>query len=327
MKTAILFLIFNRPDTTRQVFEVIRHARPPRLFISADGPRSKKPGEKELCDNARRVAAEVDWHCDVKTLFREDNLGCRLAVSSGISWFFEHEEDGIIIEDDVLPSPDFFSYCEKMLEEYRYDNRIMMITGTNYHPTDNCSGDYFFSQHFSIWGWATWRRAWRLYDINITGWPSSSNISFLNYHFGTKIAKHFIHIFNLITDRLIDTWDIQWVYCCIFNNGLCITPRVNLISNIGVTGTHSNVITDNHMLQYGRLNSDSLKRPDNVCVEVEYDLYLHKTKFIPAARIEMMANILRSIGLYGLVRSFYKTASAAYYKLSKFSSTLDSKVE
>jgi hypothetical protein len=317
MKTAVLFLIFNRPDTTRQVFESIRQARPPRLYVSADGPRADKAGEKALCDEARQIVLEVDWPCDVKTFFREENLGCRIGVSSGISWFFEHEEEGIILEDDVLPSPDFFLFCEKLLEEYRHDERIMMVTGTNYYPSAHASLDYFFSQHFSIWGWATWRRAWRLYDINITGWPSSSNISFLNYHFGTKIAKHFITTFNMITENQFDTWDIQWVYCCIFNNGLCVTPKVNLISNIGVVGTHSDVVTDSHMLRTGSLDSRGLKGPDKVRVDVEYDLYMHKTKNIPAVRMAMLANFLRSIGMFGVVHSLYKAFNAAYQKLTK----------
>ncbi len=317
INTAVLFLIFNRPDTTRHVFETIRQARPPRLYVSADGPRPDKPEESALCDEARRVATDVDWPCEVKTLFRQENLGCRIGVSSGISWFFEHEEEGIILEDDVLPAPDFYFYCEKLIEVYRYDERFMMITGTNYHPTENTSRDYFFSQHFSIWGWATWRRAWQLYDINMSGWPSSSCNSFLNYHFGGKIAKHFVNTFNLISEKQFDTWDIQWVYCCIFNNGLCVTPRVNLISNIGVVGTHSDVITDSHMLRFGRLDTCSMKGPNRVCVDVEYDLYLHKKKNIPAVRMAMLANFLQDVGMFGLIRSLYKNVSATYYKFSK----------
>jgi len=317
MKTAVLLLLFNRPDTTSQVFEVIRQARPPLLYVAADGPRFDKPEEKALCDEARRVVSRVDWPCELKTLFREENLGCRLAVSNAINWFFEHEEEGIVLEDDVLPSPDFISYCEKMLEEYRYDERIMMITGTNYQPVDNLSRDYFFSQHFSIWGWATWRRAWRLYDIRMTGWPSYSRISFLNYHFGPQIAKHFINTFNLISENQFDTWDIQWVYSCIYNNGLCVTPRVNLISNIGIVGTHSDVITDSHMLQFGRLDSEHLKGPDSVCVDVEYDLYLHKAKNIPAVRMAALVHLLRSFGIFGLVQSIYKAVITANNKLSK----------
>ena len=161
MKKAVLFLVFNRPRYTRQVFECIRNAKPERLYVAADGPRSDRAEEESLCEEVRSIATNVDWPCNLKVLFQDTNLGCRLGVSNGINWFFEHEEEGIIIQDDILPSPGFFVFCETMLELYRNDERIMMITGTNYHPVAG-DKDFFFSQYFSIWGWATWRRAWKL---------------------------------------------------------------------------------------------------------------------------------------------------------------------
>jgi hypothetical protein len=316
MQKAVLFLVFNRPQTTRQVFECIRKARPERLYVAADGPRSDRPEEITLCEEVRRIATNVDWPCDLRVLFQEHNLGCCFGVSSGINWFFEHEEEGVIIEDDVVPSADFFGYCERMLELYRDDERIMMITGTNFHPIAR-SEDYFFSQHFSIWGWATWRRAWKQYDITMSGWPSKSRTAFLNYHFGKTISRHFINTFNLISENQFDTWDIQWVYCCVFNNGLCVTPGVNLVSNIGIVGTHSDVLTESHMLEVRMLDSNELKGPENVCVDAEYDLYLHKSKNIPALRIAAISSFLRTVGLFSVVQHLYKTVNAVYKKVSK----------
>ncbi len=317
LSTAVLFLVFNRPETTRQVFEVIRQVRPPRLYVAADGPRIDRSGERALCDEARGVVTDVDWPCEVKTLFREENLGCGVGVSSGISWFFEHEEEGIILEDDVLPSPDFFGFCEKMLEEYRHDERIMMITGTNFGSTDMSTQNYFFSQHYSIWGWATWKRAWKLYDRGMSSWPAPCEVTFLKYHFGSKIAKYYVYIFNLVTKMNLDTWDIQWVYCCVFNNGLCVTPRINLISNIGIIGTHSSEVTDSHLLKLGRLDSDLLRGPGRVCVDVEYDQFLHETKHLPAMRKAVLIDFIHLIGLLGPLHRLYRAVTAVSGKISR----------
>src|SRR5690349_2048344 len=132
MKSAILFLVFNRPETTARVFEAIRAAQPPRLYVAADGPRASRIGESERCDLTRRIASAVDWPCDITTLFRAANLGCKNAVSSAISWFFEHEEEGVILEDDCLPDPSFFRYCDELLAHYRDDTRIGLISGNNF---------------------------------------------------------------------------------------------------------------------------------------------------------------------------------------------------
>jgi len=155
------------------------------------------------------------------------------------------------------------------------------------------------------------------YNMTMPGWPSCERTVFLNYHFGKAIARHFINTFNLISENQFDTWDIQWVYCCIFNNGLCVTPGVNLVSNIGIVGTHSDVLTTSHMLEFGKLDSNPLKGPESVYVDVEYDLYLHKTKNIPALRIAAIVKILKFFGLFSFVQPLYKTLSAVYSKISK----------
>jgi hypothetical protein len=171
--TPVLFLIFNRPNTTEQVFEAIAKAKPRCLFVAADGPRTDKEGEAEKCQAVRDIIKRVDWDCEVKTLFREQNLGCKEAVSSAITWFFEQVEEGIILEDDCLPSDSFFSFCAELLEKYRDDKRIMMISGDNFQDgIQRGDASYYFSSVPWIWGWATWRRAWRLYDREMQTFPS-----------------------------------------------------------------------------------------------------------------------------------------------------------
>ena len=169
----ILFLIFNRPETTELVMGAIRAARPQKLYVAADGPRGGKAGEAKRCAEARVLATQVDWACEVRTLFRERNLGCRNAVSSAITWFFEHEPEGIILEDDCLPSNDFFPYCADLLERHRDDERVMAICGSAYADIGpNYPSSYYFSYYADMWGWATWRRAWQHYDSGMKSWPS-----------------------------------------------------------------------------------------------------------------------------------------------------------
>ena len=172
LNTPVLFLIFNRPDTTQLVFDAIRQAKPSQLYVAADGPRENKPGETEKCEQTRRIIGTVDWDCEVATLFRENNLGCKQAVSSAIDWFFSNAEEGIILEDDCFPSHSFFIYCQELLEYYRYDTRIMQICGLNVLREWNRNGyGYYYSNYGPVWGWASWRRAWKYYDVHMELWP------------------------------------------------------------------------------------------------------------------------------------------------------------
>ncbi len=242
INTPILFLIFNRPDTTSEVFKEIRKATPKKLFIAADGSRPNIPGEKEKCDEVRKIIEHIDWDCEIKTLFRNENIGCKSAVSGAISWFFNHVEEGIILEDDCKPNESFFSFCQIMLDRYRDDNRVMMISGTNYlfNTEKDYKIDYFFSRYYAIWGWATWKRAWKMYNIEMKKWPYYRKKNYLwNIYRNWKIEFFFRNMFDLAYTNKVNTWDIQWVYTCIFQNTLAIVPIYNLISNIGEDGTHT----------------------------------------------------------------------------------------
>lgn len=235
LETPILFLIFNRPDVTFLVFEKIKQIKPKYLFIAADGPRKTVPGEIEMCEKTRSVVAEIDWNCEVKTLFREDNLGCGLGVSSAISWFFEHVEQGIILEDDCLPDMSFFSFCEKLLDYYKNDESVMHISGDNFQLGKKIGkGSYYFSAYTHIWGWATWKRVWNQYDFNMTDLDA-----FLADN--KKISDYWINVLTATKEKKIDTWDYQYNYLLLKKKGKAILPNINLIKNIGfnAAATHT----------------------------------------------------------------------------------------
>lgn len=243
LETAVLFLIFNRPDTTTQVFNAIRKARPPRLYVAADGPRTDRAGEIELVERVRKIATAVDWHCDVKTLFRDQNLGCKLAVSVAITWFFENEEEGIILEDDCLPNDSFFEFCQILLERYRDDLRVGLIAGTNFsNSKSQLVETYLFSRLIQIWGWATWRRAWKKYDLHMKKWPIFKSKKLMsNLGINPKICEYLTHNFDKAYKNDIDTWDYQWSYAAISESLLTVVPSINMVSNIGygMNATHT----------------------------------------------------------------------------------------
>ncbi len=236
LKTAVLFLIFNRPDTTKQVFEAIRQAKPPRLYVAADGPRDSRSGEDEKVKAVRdSVMDHIDWDCEFKTLFREKNLGCKYAVSSGINWFFENEEMGIVLEDDCFPHPSFFRFCEELLERYREDERIGIISGDNFQFGKRRTQDsYYFSRYTHIWGWASWRRTWQKYDVGMKLWPTIKEGGWLSDILqNKKQVKYWQNIFEAVYNNKIDTWDYQLNFACWINATLNIMPSDNLVSNIG----------------------------------------------------------------------------------------------
>ena len=178
VNTPVLFLIFNRPETTEIVFSVIRKAEPPRLYVAADGPRPDYPNDAESCEIVRAIATDVNWDCKVKTLFRDQNLGCKLAASKAIDWFFEQELEGIILEDDCLPDQSFFWFCQELLGKYRDDTRIMHIGGTNFQfGKERTKYSYYFSRYAHVWGWASWRRAWKFYDVEMKNWRDCRKLS------------------------------------------------------------------------------------------------------------------------------------------------------
>ncbi len=219
-----------------RVFATIRAARPRFLFVAADGPRSDRPDEQATCDQVRSLVLQnIDWNCQVFTLLRSRNLGCKAAVCSAISWFFEHVEEGIIMEDDTLPDPSFFSYCESLLERYRQEPRVLHIGGNNFQfGRPRGSASYYFSKFPHIWGWATWRRAWKLYDPDMMAYPQFCDSGQANLLFHRPARqKQWLDLFDGVYRGEIDTWDYQWLFTHWNHTGLSIAPQVNLVSNLG----------------------------------------------------------------------------------------------
>lgn len=246
MNTPVLLLIFNRPETTRKVFESIRMAQPSQLFVFSDGPRRGWPDDVGRCAEARDIIREVDWPCHVQTLFYEVNLGCGRGPSTGISWFFDHVDEGIILEDDCVAVPAFFDFCSTLLEQYRSDSRIMEIGGINliYGLTRQDEYSYHFSDHNHTWGWATWKRAWSLFDYTISRYPQRDVQEFLRSSFNSLLEyEYYKKIFDetFAHHGTINWWDYQWEFARRINLGLSIVPRENLIVNVGsgLDATHT----------------------------------------------------------------------------------------
>jgi hypothetical protein len=265
--TPILFLVFNRPDLTARTFEEIRQAKPKRLFVAADGPREGVEGEDQRCQETRRVATAVDWDCQVKTLFRDCNLGCRDAVHSGIDWYFDHVERGIILEDDCLPDPTFFRYCEDLLDHYHNDERVMSITGQNLQfGRQRGNASYYFSCFAHIWGWASWRRAWQLnFPARYPDYLDAVRDSgVLRGYLGEFAESSWINTLTEVLEGKVNTWDFPWLMTCWAHSGLTATPNVNLVSNIGFDGRGTHTQKANHLAEIPRLPIGSITHP--LCV-------------------------------------------------------------
>lgn len=264
LRTPVLFLIFNRLSPTKEVFEAIRKAQPPRLYVAADGPRLEQPEEKNKVNIVQDyVVSHVDWDCEVKTLFREENLGCRVAISTAIDWFFEQEPEGIILEDDCLPDASFFPYVEELLIRYRTDDRIMVVAGNSFYGYyHQLPYSYFFSRYNHCWGWASWRRAWQYYDHDMSEWPALRNTDWLlTVGDGNRdFQRYWTRIFDRAQEGQIDSWAYRWTFSCWAQSGLSILPSCNLVGNIGFAedATHTNKGKSNVL---SRLPEESLKFP------------------------------------------------------------------
>lgn len=237
LTTPIAFFIFNRPETTKLVFERISRVRPKQLFLIADGPRAGNAADENLCCAAREVVGKVDWPCQVRRNFSENNLGCGPRVASGINWVFENVERAIILEDDCVPSMSFFSFCQDLLDRYLGDTRVMQLNGSNFqlgHKRTDCS--YYFSKFDLCWGWATWRRAWKYYDYKLRLWRDLRKTCFVEDIVQDQtVAQYWRNLWDEISDteNYTMTWDYQWTFACWAQHGLSISPRENLVSNVG----------------------------------------------------------------------------------------------
>lgn len=249
LRTPVLYIVFKRLDMVKQSFEAIRKARPGRLYVASDGPRDGNAAEAAAVGAVRKyIMDRIDWDCEVKTLFRENNFGCNLNVTGAIDWFFANEEAGIVIEDDILPDKSFFYFCESLLDYYKDDSRIMFIGGMG-DKKDRCGGangtggghgSYHFVKTFNVWGWASWRRSWQKYDFNCGSLDYFLNENLiLKVLHNTESMKHFSRMFRFLLNSRLNgdvnsvSWDFSVVYMMLINNGLTLLPNFNIVSNIG----------------------------------------------------------------------------------------------
>ena len=307
----VLFLTFNRLETTKQVFAEIQQARPPRLYLVSDGARVNQIGEVEKVTAVREyLLTNINWKCELIVLFRDTNLGCKESVADAITWFFEHEEMGIILEDDCVPAQSFFRFCQFCLNLYKNDTRVGMITGTSYLNDEvDSSDDYFFSKYTSIWGWATWRRAWKHYDKDILDWPKVKKEKLLNavFPWDASMSQYFTQYYDRIYRGEIDTWDAQWGYVCRIESMLSVMPYKNLISNIGYVGSRS--FAGNPFMNSKRhtlINEECPKGPRHVLHNLDVDKKVYFNVFRRHQKYVLAKWFLKKIKLYATAEKLYR---------------------
>ena len=237
---AVAYIIFNRPQHTKETFAAIRSEKPEKLFIIADGPRADHATDAERCHQVREIVKEIDWPCDVYREYAQQNMGLKQRVSSGLDWVFRHVDRTVVLEDDCLPHPDFFLFCNELLDRYERDGRIWVVTGNNFQD-GRIRGDfaYYFSKYNHCWGWATWRRAWQHYKGNLPFWPDWKNSVDFTKKMPDRIERRYwTDIFDRVWRNEIDSWAYPWTASVWYHDGLTATPNMNLVTNIGI-GPHA----------------------------------------------------------------------------------------
>lgn len=316
--TPVLFLVFNRPETTRIVFSKIKKVKPKYLFIAADGPRKDEPSDIEKCIEVRNIVNEIDWDCELRTLFRDENLGCGLAPSTAMSWFFDHVEQGIILEDDCLPDISFFSYCETLLNYYRDNDKVMHISGNSYRTKIKRESYYFSKYIHPPHGWATWRRAWRFYDYKMEKLIEFQKSNGFEEIFFNEEEKEFWMTCFYKTYNLQhkDLWSDQWLFALWVNKGLAIRPYINLVENIGYGdgATHTKDVTSNTNNNKA-FSLTKISHPKNVKIDSTEDKYLYKKIYNPKVifyvrwkifGLSVIKNVLTKLLIFSSIKGIQK---------------------
>jgi hypothetical protein len=276
----VLLVAFNRPDTTKVVFQKIREARPQKLYVAVDGPRLHKEGEDKLVEQVKAIVNNVGWHCETHYKYNETNKGAEVTVSSAIQWVFETEEYAIILEDDIIAPLAFFRFAQEMLIRYKDDDRIATVTGSNFTPIpvpDNA--DYFFAKYGHSWGWATWKRAWQGFNLYLKVPDKHLHMDFLSTITNSRAeSRYYQKLFTALQKRGPgnSTWDHTGLYYFRVNNKLSVIPRVNLTSNIGVYGLHAKGETEHHFRPVDE-TFVAKTHPKSVECFTEYDKHHFKT--------------------------------------------------
>lgn len=280
LNTPVLFIIFNQPDITKKVFEAIKSVKPKILYISGDGPRNEIPGEIIQCEKTRSIINEIDWDCDLHTRFLDKNMGCNDAIWGALNWFFDKITEGIVLESDCLPHPDFWYYTSELLERYRNKTEIKFIGGNNYQNSINRGdGSYFFSKMAYNWGWATWKRAWQEFDYDICNKYSKNSFhKIINSQFvDNDERKYWKKIFKFVREDRPYMWDFRILFSIWAASGITIAPNVNLVTNIGF---HPDALTTKDISSpYNNLPLESIlpiRHPSKIKIDIEADLYYYR---------------------------------------------------
>jgi hypothetical protein len=298
LDTPVVLLVFNRPETTRRVLRALAESKPTKLLVIGDGPRESRPEEIELCAEVRAMFNRLDWPCDVLTNFASSNLGCQERVVSGLTWAFSQVEEAIILEDDCVPDPTFFPFCQELLERYRGDSRVGMITGNNFiAPKRVASYDYYFSRVATIWGWATWRSAWERFDRYLHDWPMVKHDGVLREIYSRDAEfVYWTNIFDSMHDRKgPSSWAYPWFYTNLINNMLCIVPSNNLVRNIGFGGkaTHTHDPRSEGADLAAKPMTFPIKHPPYMIAMKSFDDFLQRTAYVPTFSHKIYQKILR----------------------------------
>lgn len=298
LRVPVAMMVFNRPAHAARVLDAVRAARPARLLVVADGPRRSHPGEAERCAAVRGLFDRVDWPCEVERAWADENLGCRRRLSTGLDWVFDRAEEAIVLEDDCLPDPTFFPYCEELLARYRDESRVMAVTGANFQGRRRRgAGSYYFSRYMHVWGWASWRRAWRHYDVEMRTWPAFRDGGRLAALLGdARAASRWTEILDRTHAGAIGTWDYQWLYAIWAQGGLVATPNVNLVTNIGGGDEATHTQGSSLMGRARQPLAFPLVHPGALAADEAADRFVQRKVFDPTVRARVGAVLQRLLG-------------------------------
>jgi hypothetical protein len=261
LATPVVLVIFNRPEETSMVLESIRAARPRSLFVISDGPRPHVSDDATKVLACRELISSIDWPCDVELNYSEENMGCRARIVSGLSWVFTKADRAIILEDDCLPSEDFFEFCESLLTKFENNYSVGSISGWNSFPDQNeDTSDYYFSIYPRPWGWATWRRTWEIYEESICDDGQFLASKEFSGKTNSMASRRFWQMLSeQIARKSLDTWDVQLLFSFWRNNLVSVVPRLNLVRNIGFASTATHTKDPNTW--YARVPASRLRMP------------------------------------------------------------------
>jgi hypothetical protein len=306
----VLLIVFNRPEKTRRMFEAVRAAAPRRLFIAADGPRPDHPDDLDRCERTRRIFFGIDWPCEVRTRFQDRNLGCKRGVGTAIDWFLSEVDAGIIVEDDCVPTADFFRFCAELLDRYRDATEVMMIGGHNPLGAWDGEASYVFSRTSPIWGWATWRRAWAHYDAAMARWAEPRAHEAVRARMPRTEFRITSQRFDLVYEQRRDSWGFAWAFAMLIAGGVSVMPVRNLVANIGFDdeATHTKLSWSNEASAPTHPLAFPLAHPSSTTPDADFEQALFRHRF-PLSRRIVTALPLRA---QDLVRAaLYRLTAAA----------------